>query len=277
MQPKAVLYRTAAPARRSVIAHPGHWQLARGWRPALSLLVLAIIWEVIGQLRLNESFPPLSTVAVAWVGLITSGRLAKELAMTTLTFAAGLAVAIVGGLLIGLLIGRYRWADRLLGPYLYAIMAAPSLAYVPLLVIWFGTDFVSRTCIVVLFAIFPIILNTVAGVRHADATLVEMAQSFQATRQQVLWKVLLPGAIPLVMAGIRLGTGRAVKGVITAEMLLTIVGLGGLIQSFGSSYRTDLLLALVATVVVFGLVITEGVKALDRRLTRWSVGATRGR
>jgi NitT/TauT family transport system permease protein len=155
------------------------------------------------------------------------------------------------------------------------MMAAPGLAYLPLLVIWFGTDLVSRICVVVIFAIFPILLNTVAGVRHVDATLVEMARSFQAPQREILLKVMVPNALPLIMAGVRIGTGRAVKGVITAEVFLTIVGLGGLIMRFGSSYRTDLLLATVATVVVFGLVVTELVKWFDRRLTRWAVGGAR--
>lgn len=276
MQPKA-LPRPLGGRPGVLRTRPLRWGVSSSTlRRVLSLVLVAVVWEIAGQLKIDASFPALSTAVGAWFNLIISGRLTRELMTTFLTFAAGLAIALVLGFAIGVLVGRYRWAERLLGPYIYAFMAAPTLVYVPVLVIWFGTEVASRIALVVAFAIFPIILNTIAGVRHSDANLVEMARSFQATPQQVIFKVLVPNAVPLVMAGIRVGAGRAVKGVITAEVFLTIVGLGGLIQSFGSSYRTDLLLATVGTVVVFGLVVTEVVKWIDRRLTRWSVGVSRG-
>ncbi|MBI3076907.1 MAG: ABC transporter permease [Deltaproteobacteria bacterium] len=238
------------------------------WRTG-SLLVVLVAWEIIGRSGLNPVFPSLtSTLAALWT-LVLNGQLFSAVWLSSLTLMAGFGVSLATGIPLGLLMGRYRSVAKLAGPYIAALMAAPSVAYIPLLVIWFGTGLASRIMVVYLFAFFPVVINTEAGVRNSDARLVEMARSLLATPRQIFLKVVLPAAIPLIFAGVRLSLGRAVKGMVNAEMLITLVGMGGLIRFYGSSFQTDFALALTLTVVIFAVVLTMLLRMLDRVMTRW--------
>ena len=123
--------------------------------------------------------------------------------------------------------------------------------------------------LVFLFAIFVIIINTMTGVKQVDAVLMEMARSFGAREREIFFKIMLPAALPAIMAGLRLGMGRAVKGMVTAEMLLTLTGIGAMIMQYGSSFATDSLFAVILTILMVALVAMKAVQWIDRRLTGW--------
>jgi NitT/TauT family transport system permease protein len=213
--------------------------------------------------------PPLSKIASAWLRLLMNGKLLENLAMSLWTLVAGFLLAVALGIIIGVLMGRFRQVEHFLDLYINALMSAPMTAFVPLLIMWFGLGVESRIAVVFLFAFFVIVINTMTGVKEVDRIFVEMARSFGAKELEVFFKVVLPAAMPAIMAGISIGMGRAVKGMVTAEMLLTLTGIGGMIMQYGSAFATDALFAVILTILIVAMIAMKLVKILDRRLTGW--------
>jgi ABC-type nitrate/sulfonate/bicarbonate transport system permease component len=235
----------------------------------LSVLSLALLWEVAGRLMDSTLIPPLSQIAAAWWKLWSSGKLLTNLGMSLTTLATGFFLAALFGVVLGLLMGRFRAVEYFLDFYVNALMSAPSTAFVPVLILWFGLGIESRIAVVFLFAVFVIIINTMTGVKQVDTILVEMARSFGAREREIFFKIMLPAALPAIMAGLRLGIGRAVKGMVTAEMLLTLTGIGAMIMQYGSSFATDSLFAVILTILMVALLTMKAVQWVDRRLTGW--------
>jgi NitT/TauT family transport system permease protein len=151
-------------------------------------------------------------------------------------------------------------------------MSAPMTAFVPVLIVWFGLGIESRIAVVFLFSVFVIIINTMTGVKQVDRVLLEMGQSFGAREKEIFFKIILPAAMPAIMAGIRLGMGRAVKGMVTAEMLLTLTGIGAMIMQYGSAFATDALFAVILTILFLAMIAMQFVQWIDKRLTGWKAG-----
>lgn len=235
----------------------------------ISILSLAVLWEVTGRIMDSTLIPPLSRIGAAWWKLLASGKLAANLTLSLTTLAAGFFLAVAIGIIIGLLMGRFRAVEHFLDLYVNVLMSAPTTAFVPVLIMWFGLGVESRIAVVFLFAVFVIIINTLTGVKQVDSVLVEMARSFGAKEKEIFFKIILPAAMPAIMAGVRLGMGRAVKGMVTAEMLLTLTGIGAMIMQYGSSFATDSLFAVILTILIIAMITMRAVQWLDRRLTGW--------
>ena len=235
----------------------------------LSILSLALLWEIVGRIMNSTLIPPLSQIGAAWWKLLSSGKLLANLTMSLTTLAIGFFLAVFVGIVLGLLMGRFRAVEHFLDIYVNALMSAPTTAFVPILILWFGLGVESRIAVVFLFSVFVIIINTMTGVKQVDNVLVEMARSFGAREKEIFFKIILPAALPAIMAGLRLGIGRAVKGMVTAEMLLTLTGIGAMIMQYGSAFATDSLFAVILTILVVALVTMKAVQWLDRRLTGW--------
>lgn len=254
-------------------AGTGRGGRVRRWEGAqvrlLSLLTLAAAWEWFGQTADPRFFPPLSRVLGAWAELAGSGELAGSLAVSLQALALGFVLSAGMGIPLGLLMGRYRALQRALDPYVTALLAVPMISFIPLLVIALGLGLASRTAVVFLFAFVIIAVNATAGVRQADPSLVEMARSFGARERDLFLKVIVPAALPAIIAGLRLGMARAVVGMITGEMVLAVVGFGALLMTFGASFETPKLFATILTVILVAVVLLEGVHLLDRRLLPW--------
>ena len=235
----------------------------------LSIVTLALLWEVAGRMMDTSLIPPLSKIASAWLRLLMNGKLLENLAMSLWTLAAGFLLAVTLGVIIGVLMGRFSQVEHFLDLYINALMSAPMTAFVPLLIMWFGLGIQSRIAVVFLFAFFVIVINTMTGVKQVDRIFVEMARSFGAKELEVFFKVVLPAAMPAIMAGVSIGMGRAVKGMVTAEMLLTLTGVGGMIMQYGSAFATDALFAVILTILMVAMIAMQLVKIVDRRLTGW--------
>jgi NitT/TauT family transport system permease protein len=177
-----------------------------------SVVSLALLWEISGRIMDSTLIPPLSHIAVAWWKLLSSGKLLSNIGLSLTTLAIGFLLAALCGVVLGLLMGRFRAVEHFLDLYVNALMSAPTTAFVPVLILWFGLGIESRIAVVFLFAVFVIIINTMTGVKQVDGVLVEMARSFGAKEREVFFKIILPAALPAIMAGVRLGMGRAVKG-----------------------------------------------------------------
>jgi NitT/TauT family transport system permease protein len=235
----------------------------------ISIVILATLWETAGRTLDSVLIPPLSQIGSAWLRLLLSGKLLANLAMSLGTLAAGFFLAAFLGIIIGVLMGRFREVEYFLDLYINALMSAPMTAFVPVLILWFGLGVESRIAVVFLFAFFVIVINTMTGVKQVDRTFVEMGRSFGAKETEVFFKIILPAAMPAVMAGIRLGMGRAVKGMVTGEMLLTLTGIGAMIMQYGSAFATDALFAVILTILIIAMITMKLIQVLDQRLTGW--------
>lgn len=236
-----------------------------------SILTLAIIWEALGRGLQTILIPPLSQIASAWYRLLTNGGLLENLIMSLGTLAVGFFLALILGVVIGVLMGRFQGVEHLLDLYINALMAAPTISFIPVLILWFGLGVQSRIAVVFLFSFFVIAINTVTGVKHVDPVLVEMARSFGAKGKELFFRVELPAALPMIMAGVRLGMGRAVKGMVTGEMLLALTGIGAMIMQYGAAFATDALFAIILTILGVALISMKLVEVIDRHLTGWKV------
>lgn len=226
-----------------------------GYRvPAMaSLLVWGVLWEIVGRTGIIFILPPLSEVLVAAVDLVGQPSWQSATVTTLRAFVFGMALAIGFGVPLGVLMGRVRIADDLLGMWVNIFSSAPLSALVPVLMILFG--FGERTIVaaVFLFAIWIIVLDTRAGVRHIAPSLIEMARSYGASRPALYGKVILWAALPEILAGIRLGLIRGVKGVVIGQLLVSIVGYGALFETFSRNFRMSQFWAL--TVILFGFAL----------------------
>jgi ABC-type nitrate/sulfonate/bicarbonate transport system permease component len=236
-----------------------------------AVLVFLLAWEFMLPLTGVSRFflAPPSAVADAAVRLFSSGEIYPHLAVSAYEVGMGLGLAILVGVPLGVLMGRVQFARNVGEPFLMALYATPSVALLPLLIIWFGIGAGSKIVLIFLGAVFAIVVNTEVGVRSVEARLVETVRSFTGNGWHVLTKVELPWALPFILAGMRLAIGRAMIMMVVAEMIMSSRGLGFLIMKFGSSYDTASLLVGIAVVVATSTALTQLLRLLETRLTPW--------
>jgi NitT/TauT family transport system permease protein len=218
-----------------------------------SLLVWGVVWEIIGRLGIMFILPPLSDVLAAAVDLVQTPSWQSATLTTLRAFGIGMALAIAVGVPLGILMGRVRVADDLLGMWVNIFSSAPLSAIVPVLMILFGFGEKTIIAAVFLFAIWIIVLDTRAGVRHISPSLIEMARSYGASKPALYAKIILWAALPEILAGIRLGLIRGVKGVVIGQLLVAIVGYGALFETFSRNFRMAEFWAL--TIILFGFAL----------------------
>ena len=234
-----------------------------------SVVLFVVLWEVLGR-HVNPlflSYP--SAIARAFVQLVLSGELLRQAAGSLWVYAVGLVAALVVGIVIGLLMGRYRLAEYLLDPYVYALDATPRVALIPLILLWFGLGAPAKFAIVFLSGIFPVLMNTFSGVRTVSASLVDIGRAYGARESQIFAKVIAPAAFPFIMAGVRLAVGRGLIGIITAEMFTAVTGIGALLIRYSSAFATDKLFVPIILLAVLGVILTDAVARMQRRLAPW--------
>lgn len=237
----------------------------------VGLLTGAILWEVMARIWDQPFFPPLSEVLTKLVDLVGSGVIIGNLANSLLNLAIGFTFAAVVGVAVGVLMGAYRKVEMALDIYVYALLTAPSLVFAPIFFAVFGANNVRPSIIgvIVMYTIFIIIVNTTAAIRGVNPALVEMGRSYLANDRQLFLKVVLPAAAPLIFAGLRLGMGRAVKGMINGEMFIAIVGLGGVLTSAGKRFDAAGVLAILLVIIITALICVKIVQIIDLRFTSW--------
>ncbi len=233
---------------------------------AASLLIWAALWELVGRLHVSFLLPPLSSIFVAMVEIVPTHTFLSALWVTGYAFVIGNVISIVVGVPLGLLMGRSTIADRLFLPWVNLFLSAPLTALVPVIMVLFGLGQTTIVLTVVLFAIWIIVLDARAGVRSISPSLVEMAQSFGASPLQAFRRVYFWAALPEILAGVRLGVIRSVKGVIIGQLLVTIVGFGALFQTYGSHFQMQEFWAALLVLFAFAFLLAEGLAWLERRV-----------
>jgi NitT/TauT family transport system permease protein len=229
-------------------------------------LFLAMLWEAAGRLSSSLLLPTFSETTVAFVRLATGLELWVALGTSNEALVVGFGAALVAGIPLGLFLGRSVRADAWLDPYLYMLLALPTTALVPLVLMTTGVGLASRALVVYLFSL-PILVECARdGVRRADPRLREMAVSFGATAWQQWRKIVLPGALPGIMTGVRLGLARAVDGMVVVELVLVAVGVGRLLLDFQGRFEAPDAYAVVVAVMIEAVLLTHAGRVLERRL-----------
>jgi len=231
-----------------------------------SLVIWFIVWELIGQARLSTIIPPFSRVVAAGITIVPTEKFSAAASISLRSFAIGMALALVIGIPFGVLMARVESLGRILGMWVNIFVSAPISALVPILMAVVGIGETTVVVTVFLFAVFVIILDTRVGVKQADRSLVEMARSFGARRDQLYTKVLILSALPEILAGLRLGAIRGVKGVVIGQLLVAIIGVGELFELYSQYFLMEEFWALVIIVFMFALAVSEAIAFLEKRV-----------
>ena len=237
----------------------------------MSLVLVIGIWEWMGQTGLIRSavFSYPSAIVIAFFQLLLSGEMAAAAYESSQILFAGLGIAIPLGVIIGTCMGRYQMFELAVDNYVYALYATPVVALAFPIAMVLGVDFVGKTTIVVFFAIMPIIVNTYHGVRNVDRSLMEVANAFCSSERERWTDLILPSVVPYLVAGLGLACGRALVGMVVAEFLMSISGLGALSQDYTGNLQLDRGLAPVLLLMIVGIALTKVVAWCEKRFAKW--------
>lgn len=233
------------------------------------IAVLLIVWEIAGH-RLGSFFlaPPSSLIG-ATRDLVESGDLVRALLDSLNSLLVGFGIASAIGIVMGFLMGWYKPVAKVMDPFVNAAYVIPVAALVPMIIIWFGLGFTSRVITILLFCVFEVLVSTYTGVRNVDPMLIDVSRSFGAKRVALFRKVVFYASLPYIFAGLRMGASRAIKGMVVAELLFAVTGLGGEIQKAANYYRTDRVFVYVIVISILGVVLSGAIQMAERLTMPW--------
>jgi ABC-type nitrate/sulfonate/bicarbonate transport system permease component len=245
------------------------WMAHPVWIRIVSVAVFLGLWEYFGR-RIDPLFLAApSKIAEAAVDMAASGELLQALLSTLYPFAVGMAISILGGIVIGVAMAQWRLVEYIIDPFVNAMYSIPRVALVPLIMLWAGLGVSSKIIILVSIAIFPVIINTFAGIRDVRHSMIEVGRAYCATETQIFFKIIVPSAIPFLMTGIRLAVGLGIIGIVVAEFFTAQTGLGGIIIRYANLFATARMFVPIIVIGLLGVVLTEMVRAIEVRLSRW--------
>lgn len=241
-----------------------------GWG---SVVLVLAVWEIGARVTgVNSLYLPRpSQIVVALIDMFRSGGLLADLLMTLYRIFAGFGIALVVGTLLGVWVATSARVRAIADMWIAALYPLPKVTLIPLLIIWLGTGGPFMLTISALGAIFPILINTVLGVRQCDPGLILAARDLGATQRQIIRRVLIPSAIPSIFAGMRLGLGVSIILVVAAEMVVGKLGLGARLYLAGQILETDQVFAVLLVLAALGITVTKLQDAIDRWLGRWRI------
>ena len=235
----------------------------------LSFVVVISLWEYFGR-RINPilfTYP--TAVAQAFVSLVASGELQSYMTGSLLVLTYASILSIVVGVLLGVVMGRFSVVEWAADIYISALYSTPMVAVVPLIVLWFGFKIPAKVVIVFSFMVFPVLLNTFEGVKNVDRNLQEVARSFCSSESQLWRHLIIPSAIPFIVAGVRLAIGRGLVGMIVAEFYTSVTGLGYMIVRYANALETDKLFVPIVVVMLLGIGLMSLAKWIEGRIAPW--------
>ena len=231
-----------------------------------SLIVWCIVWELVGQSGVMFLVPPLSSVLAAAVTMVQTQTWQAAALITLHSFVVGMAFAIVVGVTLGVLMGRFKAVDDLFGIWVNIFVSAPLSALVPVLMILFGMGEMTVIVTVFLFAVWIIVLDTRAGIRHVPISLIEMGRSYGASTLALYGKIVLLAALPEILAGIRLGLVRGVKGVVIGQLLVSIIGYGELFELYSRSFDMENFWALTIILFAAAMLMSAAIEHIEKKV-----------
>jgi ABC-type nitrate/sulfonate/bicarbonate transport system permease component len=259
---------------RSLDVRPSLWSRHRElWLGLIGLLVILLAWQLCAWFGvIDVTFTSSPVGALASLGdAFASGEIWPPVGSTLASVGIGMLITVVVGIPAGLVIGRSPVLYGLTEQAISIMYAVPFVVFLPIIIFWFGIGDEARIVIVVWSALFPLLINVVAGGRNLDANFLRVSQAFCASRVRTLWSVALPATLPYILAGVRQAVGRALVGAIVAELFMGTDGLGYLVQQETANFQMDNAMAAIAVIAIVAVVLTRGVAYLERKLTFWSV------
>lgn len=244
---------------------------SRNWLGLVSLAVGLLAWWAVSYFSGLPSFilPSPAQVWMRFLRALSDGSLFLNAGVTLFEILTGLLVGTLAATVLGYLVAKSRALERILSPYLVASQAVPLVAIAPLLVIWFGPGIFSKILICALIVFFPVLVNTVVGVRAVPTALHDLMRSLHATRRQILLKLEIPAALPVFLGGLRIGATLSVIGAVVGELVGADMGLGFLINVGRGQYDTALVFVAVFTLVLLALALYGAVAWAGMRLLSW--------
>lgn len=234
-------------------------------------VLFAALWQFSASRIHNMLIPTFTEMIGGFVQLVfVNGRIWEALFISNQALVLGYVLSIVVAIPLGLAAGRARVIDRLLNPYVGIFLAIPVAPLIPIVITALGLGLASRVVIVFLFAFIYITVNTRAGVRTVDPGLIEMAKSFCANERQVWRRIVIPAAVPAIFAGLRIGLGRAIAGMVIVELLLVASGLGRLLLEFAGRLQSDLVFATVLVVILEALLLLGAMRLVEKKAAPWA-------
>ncbi|WP_210494000.1 ABC transporter permease [Microvirga antarctica] len=231
-----------------------------------SLIVWCVIWEVVGRSGALFLIPPLSSVLVAAFAMVQTATWQSAALVTLHSFSVGMALAILVGIALGVLMGRFKAVDDLFGIWVNIFVSAPLSALVPVLMILFGIGETTVIVTVFLFAVWIIVLDTRAGIQHVPNSLIEMGRSYGASPFALYGKIVLLAALPEILAGIRLGLVRGVKGVVIGQLLVSIIGYGELFELYSRSFDMENFWALTIILFAAAMLMSAAIEHVEKKV-----------
>jgi ABC-type nitrate/sulfonate/bicarbonate transport system permease component len=235
----------------------------------VSLVFVLLVWEYYGR-RVNPilfTYP--SAIARAFIILVANGELQSYMKESLLVLAYASILSVLAGVLLGVVMGRFSIIEWAADIYVNALYSTPMVAVVPLIVLWFGFKVPAKVIIVFLFMVFPVLLNTYEGVKNVDRNLQEVARSFCSSESQLWRHLIIPSAIPFIVAGVRLAIGRGLVGMIVAEFYTSVTGLGYMIVRYANALETDKLFVPIVVVMILGVGLLSLAKWVEGRIAPW--------
>jgi ABC-type nitrate/sulfonate/bicarbonate transport system permease component len=239
-----------------------------GWAARLTLIVAIIgAWQWYGAEGGNFAIPAFAEVLEAFWEGIASGDFVVAALGTLVTMVCGYAIAVSVAVPMGVWIGSSRFARNVFEPLIHAAYATPISLFIPIIGIYTGLELGGRVALTALWCVFEIMVSTISGVRSTPVALIEMSRAYGARRSKVYFSIVIPAALPLVAVGLRIGVGRAMRGAVTAELLLSAANLGQVVLFAGSVLDIPRLLAAIIFVMLLGLVLMRLAGVIERRAT----------
>lgn len=237
----------------------------------LGISALLLIWEIVCRMNI---VPPLflpapSAILVAAKDMIISGELHQNLFASLYRVGFGYAIGAIMGIVIGLILGFSRWADAIVTPIVYSIYPIPKIALLPLIILWLGIGEMPKVAIIALGVFFPVVINTFSGVKNVDPMLIKAAVTFGSNHINVIRKVILPGSLPMIFAGLKLSAGTSLLLLVAAEMIAAQKGIGAMVLHYGNLMITTKLMVGVLVLSLLGLVFNRGLQWLENKLLPW--------
>ena len=239
----------------------------------VSVASVLALWEWAANHIDPVLFTKPSLIAVAAVQMIWSGELWHYLSQSLVVLAIGLSLAAVIGIAVGLVLARYWVLDVALGVYITFLYSIPSVALVPLIVLWAGYETTAKVIILFMFAFFPMTINTYQGVKNVDPKLIEVGRAFRCSEGQLWANIVLPGALPFIVTGLRLAVGRGLIGMVLADLYTAISGIGYLIVRTASTYQVDKMFVPIVTLGLLGVTLTALLRVLERTVAPWTLAS----
>jgi sulfonate transport system permease protein len=236
----------------------------------VSLAVVLATWQIGGSRIDPVLFTTPTAVSGAAIQMLTSGELWSYLWPSLVVLIVGLVISAVAGIAVGLLLARFWVLDVGLDMYITFLYSTPSVALVPLIVLWVGFESTAKIVILILFAFFPMVINTYQGVKNVDPKLVEVGRAFRCSERQMWSNIVLPAALPFIVTGLRLAVGRGLIGMVFADLYTAISGIGYLITRSASTYRVDKMFVPIVVLGLLGITLTAVLRASEHWVAPWT-------